>query len=159
MSGYIARALIEHATWESIQARPYDGTRYPCGCHPDPKEPHRRFYLCDYHDGFDAGVDQGCHELTVEHDASRLIINDLTAEVDRLQAERDEHRDAARAYKAEIERLRAAANRTLNAFFCCEGLDNTHLMDAFSEWAVLMGHAAVPEAKAWIVKWEARRER
>lgn len=58
----------------------------------------------------------------------------------------------------EVERLRAAANRTLNAFFCCEGLDNTHLMDAFSEWAVLMGHAAVPEAKAWIAKWEARRE-
>jgi hypothetical protein len=29
----IARALIEGATWESIQAQPYDGTRYPCGCH------------------------------------------------------------------------------------------------------------------------------
>ena len=59
--------------------------------------------------------------------------------------------------EAEVERLRAAANRTLNAFFCCEGLDNTDLMDAFSEWAVLMGHAAVPEAAAWIAKWEARR--
>lgn len=57
----------------------------------------------------------------------------------------------------EIERLRAAANRTLNAFFCCNGLDNTDLMDAFSEWAVLMNHAAVPEAAAWIAKWEARR--
>lgn len=60
--------------------------------------------------------------------------------------------------RAEVERLRDAANRTLNAFFCCEGLDNTHLMDAFSEWAVLMGHAAVPEAKAWMAKWEARRD-
>lgn len=59
--------------------------------------------------------------------------------------------------QAEIERLRAAANRTLNAFFCCEGLDNTDLMDAFSEWAVLMDHAAMPEARAWIAKWEARR--
>ena len=57
---------------------------------------------------------------------------------------------------AEVAQLRAAANRTLNAFFCCEGLDNTDLMDAFSEWAVLMGHAAVPEAAAWIAKWEAR---
>ena len=63
----------------------------------------------------------------------------------------------ARALQDEVERLRAAANRTLNAFFCCEGLDNTHLMDAFSEWAVLMSHAAVPEAKAWMAKWEARR--
>ena len=66
--------------------------------------------------------------------------------------------DAIEARDAETKRLRDAANRTLNAFFCCEGLDNTHLMDAFSEWAVLMGHAAVPEAKAWIAKWEARRE-
>ena len=87
MSGYIARALIEDATWKSIQARPYDGTRYPCGCHPDPKEPHRRFYLCDYHDGFDAGVDQGCHDLTAERDASRRIANDMTVEVHRLRAE------------------------------------------------------------------------
>lgn len=93
MASYIARALIGDATWESIQARPYDGTRYPCGCHPDPKEPHRRFYLCDYHDGFDAGVDQGCHELR--------------AEVERLRAENDAYRQV---YIDEAEFLEAFAN-------------------------------------------------
>lgn len=66
MASTIVRALIEDATWESIQAQPYDGTRYPCGCHPHPTEPHLSFRLCDYHDGFDSGVDRGCHELQTE---------------------------------------------------------------------------------------------
>lgn len=82
MASYIARALIEAETWKSIQARPYDGTRYPCGCHPDPKEPHQRFYLCDYHDGFDAGVDQGRHDLTAEADRLRAAGDALIEALD-----------------------------------------------------------------------------
>ena len=77
MASTIVRALIEGATWESIQAQPYDGTRYPCGCHPHPKEPHLRFHLCDYHDGFDSGVDQGCHELQTEIERLRALADQL----------------------------------------------------------------------------------
>lgn len=82
---------------------------------------------------------------------------ELLEEVMRLRAELDAEGNDSNLLMLENERLRAAANRTLNAFFCCEGLDNTDLMDAFSEWAVLMDHAAMPEARAWIAKWEARR--
>jgi hypothetical protein len=76
----ITRALIEGATWESIQAQPYDGTRYSCGCHPHPKEPHQRFYLCDYHDGFDSGVDQGCHKLQTENERLRAALVAIQSE-------------------------------------------------------------------------------
>ena len=92
MASTVVRALIEGATWESIQAQPYDGTRYPCGCHPHPKEPHLRFHLCDYHDGFDSGVDQGCHELQTENerlqadlDAERALADQLTDAVHGLR--------------------------------------------------------------------------
>jgi hypothetical protein len=78
-AGTIARALIEGATWESIQAQPYDGTRYPCGCHPHPKEPHLWFHLCDYHDGFDSGVDQGCHELQTENERLRAALRYISS--------------------------------------------------------------------------------
>lgn len=106
MAEDIERALVEAETWQSIQAQPYDGERYPCGCHPHPKSPHIHFHLCDYHDGFDEGVYQGQHELHAERDASRLIINDLTAEVERLRAERTSLLSAGLAFQAEVERLR-----------------------------------------------------
>lgn len=81
------------------------------------------------------------------HDTLRI-----QADTQRIQAELISVKDS------EIEILRAAANRTLNAFFCCEGLDNTHLMDAFSEWAVLINPEAFPEAAAWIAKFKARHD-
>ncbi len=95
MASTIARALIEGATWESIQAQPYDGTRYPCGCHPHPKEPHLWFHLCDYHDGFDSGVDQGCHKLQTENErlwaalaAERALADQMARALAAVKADR-----------------------------------------------------------------------
>ncbi len=107
MASTITRALIEGATWESIQAQPYDGTRYLCGCHPHPKEPHLWFHLCDYHDGFDSGVDLGCHELQTEIERLRA---DLAAEHALADQLADGLRDEAR-YHA----LRGNAARALDA--------------------------------------------
>ena len=116
MASTIVRALIEGATWESIQAQPYNGTCYPCGCHPHPKEPHLRFHLCDYHDGFDSGVDQGCHELQTEIERLRQTVRDrdgwnehLVAEVSHLLLAKEQ----LAAARAEIERLRAFVGLSL----------------------------------------------
>lgn len=78
MSGERGRSTIETATWASIQSATYDGDGYPCGCHPSRKEPHLRFHLCDYHEGYDEGI----AFLTAD------IANEQ-AEVVRLRAERD----------------------------------------------------------------------
>ena len=75
----IERALVEAETWQSIQAQPYDGERYPCGCHPHPKSPHIHFHLCDYHDGFDEGVYQGQHELHAEIKRLRALVDSVLA--------------------------------------------------------------------------------
>ena len=46
-------------------------------------------------------------DLAAERAASRLIISDLTAEVERLRAERTSLLSAGLAFQAEVERLRA----------------------------------------------------
>jgi hypothetical protein len=55
VNGERGRTTIETATWAAITSHPYDGDGYPCGCHPSRKEPHLRFHLCDYHEGYDEG--------------------------------------------------------------------------------------------------------
>lgn len=81
MSSDIERALVEAETWQSIQAQPYDGERYPCGCHPHPKSPHIHFRLCDYHDGFDEGVYQGQRKLLDEVERLRAAFALAVGEV------------------------------------------------------------------------------
>ena len=63
MSAIYARSLIHEATMVDIQTRPYkvragDATgAYPCGCHPRPMNPTGYFFLCDYHEGYEAGCE------------------------------------------------------------------------------------------------------
>ena len=81
MSGERGRSTIETATWESIQHNTYDGNGYPCGCYPSRKEPHLRFHLCDYHEGYD----EGYANLAAERDE----VARLRAEIERLRAAGD----------------------------------------------------------------------
>lgn len=76
MSGERGRSTIESATWASIQSNPYDGDGYPCGCYPSRKEPHLRFHLCDYHEGYDDGIAFLAADIANER-----------AEVERLRAD------------------------------------------------------------------------
>ena len=58
----------------------------------------------------------------------------------------------------EIERLRAAGNRVLDAFKCLNGLNNTHLLDEFLALATLIDRTDVSsDLAATIARLEARR--
>jgi len=66
--------------------------------------------------------------------------------------------DAVRDAADEIERLRAAGNRVLDAFKCLNGLNNTHLLDEFLALATLIDRTDVSsDLAATIARLEARR--
>jgi hypothetical protein len=73
------RSTIKTATWASIQHTTYDGVSYPCGCYPSRKEPHLRFHLCDYHEGYDEGYALTA-DLAADLAAERAEVERLTTD-------------------------------------------------------------------------------
>lgn len=54
------------------------------------------------------------------------LCDEAADEIERLAFERDQHRDAANAYRAEVERLRAAGDALAAAYRTLGGLEVAH---------------------------------